>query len=245
MIEHLLLIMIAPVLFAVGSPAQLVADALSPPSAARWRALLARPAVTWLTAPATAAVLYAVAVAGVHLTGVMNAAMADSATHQMEELAYLTAGFLLFQLVFGVTPGHWQLSGVGKLGLLAAVTPVDTGFVLLQTGTVLSQTDPGDAHSTHGALTPRPDWALAGGADTVAAGTTMWIGGTGIMAGLMIAVALAWLHGRTPERTGPSWTDRARQATFASHTGLDHPDVDDEEARAAYNAWLARLAEKP
>src|SRR5215207_9979815 len=62
----------------------------------------------------------------------------------------------------------------------------------------------------------------------------MWIGGTGITAMLMIAVALAWLHGRAPDRARPSWTDQARQATFASHIGVDHSDVDADRARAAY-----------
>src|SRR5829696_7413616 len=68
MIEHLLLIMAAPALLALGSPLQLVADARS-----------SRGLVTWLTSPATAAILYAVAVIGVHLTGVMDAAMVTPA----------------------------------------------------------------------------------------------------------------------------------------------------------------------
>jgi cytochrome c oxidase assembly factor CtaG len=203
--------------------------------------------VSWLTSPATAAICYAVAVVGVHRTGLMDTAMRDSAAHVTEELAYLGAGFLLFQLVFGVTPGRWQLSGAGKLGLLAVVAPVDTvvGFVLLQTGTVSAGAESGGAHAAHGGMV-RPDWALSPDADTVAAGTTMWIGGTGIMALLMITVALVWLHGGAPVRSRPSWTDQARRATFAQHTGSDRPgeEVDsDEEALRAYNTWLARLAD--
>jgi cytochrome c oxidase assembly factor CtaG len=127
------------------------------------------------------------------------------------------------------------------LGLLAFVTPVDTvvGFVLLQTGTV--QTNLTHAHEAAG---PRPDWALSPAADTVAAGTTMWIGGTGVMALLMIVVGLAWLHGRAPERAEPGWADRARAETLGGRTGGQAGgDVDSDDALAAYNDWLARLAE--
>ena len=126
----------------------------------------------------------------------------------------------------------------GKLGLLAVITPVDTvvRFALLQTGTIANGAETGANHSGHRAMTPFRYGPPSTGADTVAAGT--------IMAMLMIAVALAWLHGRAPDRARPSWTNQARQATFANHIGVDHSDVDDDRARLAYNAWLARLAEK-
>jgi putative copper resistance protein D len=248
MIEHLLLIMVAPVLLAVGSPVQLLRDRLPAAAGATLDAVLARPVVGWLFSPVAAALAYAVAVVGVHLTGLLARAMTGPAVHGTEELAYLVAGFLLFQLTFGVRPGPWQLSPLGRLALLVFVTPVDTvvGFVLLQSGTV--QTNLAQAaHEAHDAG-PRPDWALSPGADTVAAGTTMWIGGTGIMALLMVVVGLAWLHGRAPAPERPGWADRARAETLAAHTGGSADDgtdfdPDSDDALRAYNDYLARLAE--
>jgi cytochrome c oxidase assembly factor CtaG len=227
MIEHLMLIMVAPVLLAIGSPLQLV------PGLDR---LLHRPVLSWLTSPAAAAILYAVCVIGVHLTDLMDRAMTEPGVHTTEELAYLASGYLLFQLVFGRWPGRWQLTGAGRMALLALVTPVDTivGVVLLQTGTV--ENGAGIEH-THA----RPSWALSAASDTVAAGTTMWIGGTGIMALLMLVVGLVWLHGRPPAETAPSWTERARRSTFADRTGTTEADVDDDAALDAYNAWLAKM----
>jgi cytochrome c oxidase assembly factor CtaG len=242
MIEHLLLIMVAPVLLAIGSPLQLIADALPARGSAAWRAFLDRPVVGWLTSPVAAAGLYAICVIGVHLTGIMDTAMDDPGVHVTEELAYLASGFLLFQLVFGRRPGPWQLSGGGRMALLALVTPVDTvvGVVLLQTGTVEDGLPLGPhAH-------PRPAWALSAASDTVAAGTTMWILGTGIMALLMLAVGLVWLHGRAPAPVAPGWTERARLAAMAERTGEpERQDLDsDDDALAAYNRWLARMAER-
>ena len=83
----------------------------------------------------------------------------------------------MLQLVLGQRPGPWQLSGGARMALLAIVTPVDTlvGVVLLQTGMVAGGIG-ADSHAH-----PRPDWALSAASDTAAAGTTMWIAGTGIM----------------------------------------------------------------
>jgi cytochrome c oxidase assembly factor CtaG len=242
MIEHLMLIMIAPALLAIGSPLQLVAEALPERGAAAWTALLRRPVVSWLTSPVFAALFYAICVIGVHLTGFMDRAMEEQDLHLIEELAYLLAGFLLFQLVLGRRPGPWQLSGGGRMALLALVTPVDTvvGVVLLQTGTV----EGGIVDAGHGHA--RPDWALSAASDTVAAGTTMWIGGTGIMALLMLAVGLVWLHGRAPAQTSPGWTERARSAAMAERTGEpERADLDDDDAALqAYNRWLAKMADR-
>jgi cytochrome c oxidase assembly factor CtaG len=242
MIEHLLLIMVAPVLLAIGSPLELIAQALPERAAAGWRAFLHRPVVGWLTSPALAAGFYAICVIGVHLTGLMDRAMSERGAHVLEELAYLLSGMLLFQLVLGRRPGPWQLSGGGRIALLALVTPVDTvvGVVLLQTGTVNGGIGSG------GHLHGRPDWALPAASDTVAAGTTMWIGGTGIMAMIMLGVGLIWLHGRSPQPEQPGWAERARAATMAERTGEpERADLDeDEDALAAYNRWLAKMAER-
>ena len=165
--------------------------------------------------------------------------MRGDAVHLGEELAYLGSGYLLLQLTFGRWPGRWQLTNLGKLALLATVTPVDTvvGVVLLQTGTV-------SIAGGHHADIVRPDWAMAAADDTIAAGSTMWAGGTGIMAAFMIIVGLAWLHGRQPVRTtGPSWTEQARRSTLGEHTGVELGDDmdDDERSLAAYNAYLTKL----
>ena len=102
----------------------------------------------------------------------------------------------------------------------------------------------GSASTAH--AHPRPDWALSAASDTAAAGTTMWIAGTGIMGLVMLGVGLIWLHGRGPAPETPGWTERARAATLAERTGEpERTDLDDDEAALeAYNRWLAKMAER-
>ena len=73
---------------------------------------------------------------------------------------------------------------------------------------------------------PRPDWALSAASDTAAAGTTMWIGGTGIMGLVMLGVGLIWLHGRGPG-AGEARLDRAGPGGDAGRAhrraGADRP----------------------
>ncbi len=50
----------------------------------------------------------------------------------------------------------------------------------------------------------------------------MWVGGDAIMAIVMIVLVVGWLY--RPGQRGAdqnSWTERARRATFAAHTGVE------------------------
>jgi hypothetical protein len=72
------------------------------------------------------------------------------------------------------------------------------------------------------------------------------------MIAVMICAALAWL--RRPESrrgTANSWLERTRRATFganvsiAGHGYVPNASFDqDEQARLAYNDWLAAIAQE-
>jgi putative copper resistance protein D len=121
--------------------------------------------------------------------------------------------------------------------LLAVAMAVDTftGVILLQSSQAISMAGPSPPH-----FDPL--------ADTRLGGAIMWVGGDAIMAVIMVIVAVAWV--RLPERRrreSRSWLEQARRDTFIAHTAAVSEtqaigDVDtDEQARAAYNAWLKRL----
>jgi hypothetical protein len=76
----------------------------------------------------------------------------------------------------------------------------------------------------------------------------MWFGGDGIMALVMVALVIGWL--RSSERLSPdrmSWLEQARIAALNERTGssASGPVDDNDDQLAAYNRWLASVAEPP
>jgi cytochrome c oxidase assembly factor CtaG len=253
MVEHLLLIMVAPPLLAAGS-AVLLTDRVLPARWTRLRRVAASRPVTSLTSPLIAVTGYTAVVVGVHLTGLMDTAMRNGPAHLVEELTYLGSGLLLAQLVFGQLPGHWQhLSPLARMAILVVAMPVDAF-----TGVVMLQTPAADQPAGHGpSMTmPGPAPALSGAQDAHAAGAVMWIGGSGIMMVLLVLVAVAWARHRDTAPGSGGWLERARRTAFDAHTGATPAntgtdsraagvgDLDtDEAALEAYNRWLAGLAD--
>ena len=255
MVEHLLLIMVAPPLLAAGS-AVLLADRVLPRRWARLRRVAASRLVTSLSSPLVAVVGYASVVVGVHLTGLMDTAMRDTRAHLVEELVYLGSGLVLAQLVFGQLPGRWQLSPLARMALLVVAMPVDafTGVVMLQSPAASGDHPVG--HGAHASMTvPGSDAGLSAVQDAHAAGAVMWVGGSGIMVVLLVLVGAAWARHRDAAPGSGGWLEQARRTAFDAHTGTGPAtagagapagavgDLDDDEAAlAAYNRWLAGLA---
>ena len=80
----------------------------------------------------------------------------------------------------------------------------------------------------------------------------MWIGGDGIMFVLMMLVFLMWSRDERAAVSGPGLFERARQANLATLVASPQPrraasagGIDDDEHLAAYNAYLARLNQRP
>jgi cytochrome c oxidase assembly factor CtaG len=243
MIGHLMLVMLAPALLVAGRPLNLLLQATSGRSRARIeRALLGR-TVSLLTAPPVALASYTVVIVGTHLTGLMNDIMRYTWAGQVEHLAYVLLGCQFFIVVIGDAPIRWKLTVPSRLFMLALSMAVDTftGIVLLQTKTAVHMNPPPDAH-----INPI--------SDTQTGGAIMWFGGDGIMAFIMIIVAIGWIYGAEARGREPDgWLEQARRANFAEHTGTAQPperadsesdsgDFDSDEQRLAqYNDWLRKL----
>jgi cytochrome c oxidase assembly factor CtaG len=239
MAQHLALIMVAPPLLAAGRPLTLALHATRNPWHTRIkRAARSRP-VSVITYPPVAYAVYAVTIVGTHLSGVMDQVMQRPWLGQAEHLLYLGAGYLFFVLVFGDEPIRWRMAMPGRFALVVLSMAVDTfvGIVLMQGTRPIT-------------MLPHPGWGASALTDTQTGGAIMWFFGDGIMAVLIVLIFLTWV--RRPEyarRTSHSWLERARQGTFATHTGQETPsgpptgDLDDDPtALEAYNAWLAQLA---
>ena len=133
MVQHLLLIMVAPPLLVFGRPVTLLLHAARNPLHTRVKRALRSRVVSSLTWPPAAVALYAAVVAVTHLTPLMNLVLENEAVHDAEHALYLVAGYLYFLPVIGSEPVRWRPSAFGRYLLLLVTMPVDTlvGLVLM------------------------------------------------------------------------------------------------------------------
>jgi cytochrome c oxidase assembly factor CtaG len=255
MVQHLMLIMIAPPLLIAGQPIVLLLHASRNPLHT-WAKKVVRSAfVSFLTWPVFGFVAYAGAIAGAHLTGLADLIEQNGVLHDLEHGVFLLVGYLFFLPLLGREPIRWRLSYPIRFVTLVLVMPVDTF-----TGLVLGYGNLG----TPGVPDPaeQPAWAPGVVQDLHWGGAIMWIAGDALMFGLMMLVFLQWSQDERDAGRGRGWLESARRASMGAMVagaggqegmppGGTGPDwsgqrsIDDDEHLAAYNAYLARLNKPP
>src|SRR5580700_5371431 len=234
MIQHLLLIMVAPPLLVVGQPATLLLHASRNPLHTWAKKALRSRVMTAVTWPPFGAALYLSVIVGTHLTSFMNLVLTNGAVHDGEHALYLVAGYLYFLPLIGREPIRWKVSYPTRIFLLFIAMPVDafTGLVL---GSESGNPFPAMA-------TDRPAWAPSPINDVHIGGGIMWVGGAAIMFVLMMSVFFAWSRSQRADG-GLGWLESARRSNFSAKVSetSDAESVDDEDHLAAYNAFLARI----
>ena len=167
MVQHVLLIMVAPPLLVYGRPVTLLLHATRNPWHARViRVVRSRP-VAALAWPPFCVALYSAVVLVTHLTPLI---LATGWLHDGEHLAYLVAGYLFFLPVVGSEPARWRPSIFGRYLLPLAVMPAD-----IVTGAALMLARPFGGYSA---------------ADVHAAGVIMLAGSELIMTALAVVLAV-------------------------------------------------------
>ena len=235
MVQHLMLIMVAPVMLVLGRPVLLLLHAARNP-VHRWVLALVRSRiVAVLTHPLVTAAAYAGTIAATHLTGFMQVVLENETVHELEHALYLAVGYLFFLSVIGSEPIRWRLSYPARLALVFVTMPVDTvvGLVLYNTGRPVFP----------GYVDRNRTWGPTPVGDVQAAGAVMWIGGDLIMLVVLLVVAGTFLFAPDGDRRGLGLLDAARAESLRLRTGVSLPAKvdDDEEALVAYNDYLARL----
>jgi cytochrome c oxidase assembly factor CtaG len=251
MIQHLLLLMVAPPMLVLGQPATLLLHASRNPLHTWTKKFLRSRVIAAITWPPLGFVLYAGVIIGTHLTGFMNLVLANEAVHDGEHVLYLAAGYLYFLPLIGREPIRWKVSYPSRIFLLFLAMPVDA-FTGLALGSEGGNPFPNMARQ-------RPSWAPSPINDVHIGGAIMWVGGAGIMFALTMIVFFAWSRERRSDG-GLGWLEVARRTNFATLVN-EHREaspaaggappavapvgsaesVDDDEHLAAYNAFLARL----
>ncbi|WP_169747960.1 cytochrome c oxidase assembly protein [Pseudonocardia acaciae] len=232
MVQHLLLIMVVPVLVLWARPLELLCSA---PFGARVERALGGPAARWATGPMVGLAAYTAVVVLTHLTGFQQVSATNGWVRGVELALYLVTGWLYFLPLVGSERGPWELAYLLRFVVLLLGMGADTltGVALMMTGRPLA---PAYA-STH------PGWGPTALGDQQAAGAIMWFGGDLLMMLLMILVAVQW--GRASgERQGlGGWLESARRRAVLGDT--TEADIDDDQrALDAYNATLAALHDR-
>jgi cytochrome c oxidase assembly factor CtaG len=255
MVQHLLLLMVAPPLLIVGQPLTLLLHASRNPLHTWAKRVLRSRVASFLTWPLFGALGYALAVAAVHLSGLANLIDQNQTAHNGEHALFVLIGYLFYLPILGREPIRWRLSYPIRFVILILLMPVDTF-----TGIALGY---GSASSPGVPTGPRPAWAPSPISDLHLGGAVMWVGGDGLMFVMMMLVFLMWSRDERASVSARSWFERARQDNLATLVG-SHPQapaaasaspatglaegrgtIDDDDHLAAYNAYLARLQQPP
>jgi putative copper resistance protein D len=242
MIQHLMLIMLAPWLLCLGHPVTLLLRI-----APRFHAVRRSPAAAVVSSPLTGLAVYGIVLFGVHLSGFMDAMMGSPALMVVERALYLGGGYLYFSKLLTADSPYRPFAYPLRLFSLMMGMSADTvvGVVLLQ------ETHP--PFPSYARM--HPPWGPGPLTDIHNGGAVMWIGGDGLMFLMMLIVGVMWFLDRSPEaRRAGVFLESARQSALAG-TGHERPggetdrerlrvsgDVDEDEAAlASYNALLARM----
>lgn len=237
MVEHLLLIMVAPTFLVLGKPLSVISAALGrePKTWGRLVSLLFHPVVAFG--------IYAAVIIGTHLTGFMDSMAMHAWLMSAEQIGYLIAGFVLMEAMIGGEPVRGRLPYAGRLLFMLVSMVPDTlvGIVLMQ-----SQRTPFPMY-----MSMRPSWALDAHQDIVTAGGIMWAGGDILMMLMGFGVAAAALWGPSRGDLLGARLNGARHQALLGHLAAAGVDVDavgdvnaddSDAALDAYNEMLARLA---
>lgn len=235
MVQHLMLIMVVPVLLVWAQPVRLAVERGGPRLRGRVEAVLGARATRLATAPPVTLAFYTTVLVLTHLTGFQSLMVANPWVHDLEVMLYLLSGYLFFVSLAGSERTPWNVPYLLRLVVLAVSMGVDTlvGIVLMLTPYAVA---PGfDAG--------HPGWGPGALGDQEVAGAIMWVGGDGLMMLLMIVIGVRWGMAGAADQTMGRWLEGARARTLldsGAADGFTRVD-DDDDALAAYNARLASL----
>ncbi|WP_372492474.1 cytochrome c oxidase assembly protein [Salinispora arenicola] len=233
MIQHLLLMMLAPIMLALGGPITLALRALAPSTDPRWpgprewlqTALHSRVSRA-LTNPVVALVIYVASLYLMYFTGLYELALRSHAAHLAMVGHFLGAGYLFFWVVIGVDPAPRRIPHPLKLilVLISMVLHAFLGVTLMQSTTLIAE--------NWWIALERP-WGPTPLADQRTAGGIAWSFGELPTVVVLGALMRQWM--KADEREARR---RDRAADRAEAEGREDAEL------AAYNRMLADLAER-
>jgi putative copper resistance protein D len=224
--SHMLLSMVAPVLFVLGGPVTLALRALptsgknSPPGPREWLlAFVQSPVSKALTHPLVALALFVGSFYGLYFSGLFDSALQYHWAHLLMNAHFLLVGYIFYWPVIGVDPAPRRLPPLGRLGMMFGAMPFHAffGVILMSMQTVIGET------FYRGLKLP---WVGDLLTDQRLGGGIAWASGEIPVLLVLIALLVQWA--RTDEREARR-SDRREDATGGADL-------------AAYNAMLKQMS---
>jgi len=185
MIQHLLLMLVAPPLLALGAPVTLALRAARPQTGRRFlRRVLNSRAVGALSHPVVAWSVFVGVSFAVHFTPLYERALESQTVHALEHAIMLGAGLLFWWPVVGLDPSPHRMSHPLRLLYLALAMPAGAFLGVA----IFSASQPLYAHY---ASLP-PPWGAAALTDQRYAGAYMWVFGNLALLVAVLFEAVAW-----------------------------------------------------
>jgi cytochrome c oxidase assembly factor CtaG/putative copper export protein len=224
---HMMLSMVAPVLFVLGGPVTLALRALpaagkdSAPGPREWLLAFVRsPLAKVLTHPVVALLLFVGSFYVLYFSGLFDSALNYHWAHLVMNAHFLLAGYVFYWPVIGIDPAPRRLPHLGRLGMMFAAMPFHAffGVILMSKQTVIGE-------SFYRSL--NLPWVTDLLADQRLGGGIAWASGELPVLLVLIALLVQWARADAREAKR---TDRREDQTG---------DAD----LAAYNAMLKQMAD--
>lgn len=181
-VQHLLLILLAPMLLLWGSPVRLALSASPPAGRRRIGRLLRSRVVGLLTNPVFAFGVFAVVVLGTHMTGLYDTALEDPLLHELEHAAYFWAGLLFLVPLVAADPIPHPPGPIARFSWLMG------GMIVMSVPGALLTFAAAVRYPFY--LEPARELGRSALADQHLAGTIMWVAGGLVMFLLALSVAM-------------------------------------------------------
>lgn len=226
--NHMLLSMVAPVLFVLGGPVTLALRALptagkdAPPGPREWLlAIVHSPLSRLLTHPVIALALFVGSFYGLYFSGLFDAALNYHWAHLAMNAHFLLAGYVFYWPVIGVDPAPRRIPHLGRLGMMFAAMPFHAffGIALMGMQTVLGQ----DFYRSL-----KLPWVTDLLTDQRLGGGIAWASGELPVLLVLVALLVQW----------------ARQDEREARRRDRREDASGDADLAAYNAMLKKLADQ-
>jgi putative membrane protein len=133
-VQHLLLMNFAPILYALSAPVTLALQSSDRPTQQRLLKVVHHPVVELVTNPVFVVLVSYGTMIVYFLTPFYNFSLEHPLVHDLTHLHFLVSGSLFWWLVVGRDPSRWRLSYPVKLGILAIGIPVTAVLGVSLTG---------------------------------------------------------------------------------------------------------------